>query len=241
MPHFTRSSSLWSKSQKWNSRISDFLVFGRTSDCGQRWTNIYIHIINLFFSCHVWILVCPVLRWSQVLMCGPDIMLQCSTFPSWWCVLHNQFHTRTRFFPPSQNNVHWWKCIFLLNMDARFGFHDILPIWWMFLVVVYQNLLELLLLALVGFLRPSLSGVLGKHTHRQRSPWMKRFSINQPTPDLKSNQVISLLLFSQSLSPDKSPHRKCDSLFQFINDARPPPFISSTSTDWFEADWFSSA
>lgn len=60
----------------------------------------------------------------------------------------------------------------------------------------------------------------GGDTHHQ--PHLGRFSINQVTPDVKSNQVISLLLSSQSVSPDKSPHTNCDSLFQLINDAPPP-------------------
>lgn len=47
MPHFTRSSSLCSKSQKWNSKISVFLELGRVSDCEQKWKNInsYIHVM----------------------------------------------------------------------------------------------------------------------------------------------------------------------------------------------------
>lgn len=44
MPHFTRSSSLCSKSQKWNSKISVFLELGRTSDCRQRWKNVWIQV-----------------------------------------------------------------------------------------------------------------------------------------------------------------------------------------------------
>lgn len=60
--------------------------------------------------------------------------------------------------------------------------------------VFYQDLLELLLLALIRLLPPPLPGVLPrKHTHHGRSPWTERLSINQPTPDLQSNQVISLL------------------------------------------------
>lgn len=42
---------------------------------------------------------------------------------------------------------------------------------------------------------PHLSLVFWGNTHHQCSPWMKRFCINQPTPDLRSKQVIFLLLF----------------------------------------------
>lgn len=105
-------------------------------------------------------------------------------------------------------------------------FKDIWLISWNTLkhkLDVYQNLFQLLLLALVRFLPPSLPGILEENTHHQDSPWMKRLGINQLTPDLRSKRVISLLLFPQplSLSTDKSPHRKSDNLFQFINDAHP--------------------
>lgn len=47
---------------------------------------------------------------------------------------------------------------------------------------------------------PHLSLVFWGNTHHQHSPWMKRFSINHQTPDLRSNQVISLCFCPLRLS-----------------------------------------
>lgn len=81
---------------------------------------------------------------------------------------------------------------------------------YLFVIPVYQNLLELLFLTLIRFLPPSLSGVLGKHTHHQFLPWMKLLSINQ-IMEVKLGHH-STFDSSVSLYPDKSPHRKCNSL-----------------------------
>lgn len=169
------------------------------------------------------------------------------TFPTCWCVLHNHLHTPICFFPPFTESCH--NCIFFLCMDDR----NISLISWNFLkhkLDGFRKKKKMLLFTRISWSSssshssgsfPHLSLVFWGNTHHQHSPWMKRFSINQLTPDLRSNQVISLLLFSRSfsLSTDKSPHTKSDSLFQFINNAR-LLFISSTSTDWFETDWFCS-
>lgn len=119
---------------------------------------------------------------------------------------------------------------FLPCMDDTFGFPDILLIWWNLLkhkLHVRRSLFTRISSSSSSSHSsgsfPHLSLVFWGNTHHQRSPWTKRFSINQLTPDLRSNQVISLLCLS--LSTDKSPHRKSDSLFQFINDAQPPIYI----------------
>ena len=78
-------------------------------------------------------------------------------------------------------------------------------------VVVYQDLLQLLLLTLVRFLRPSLSGVLQKHSNMTLDEMVWHQSA-----DLRSQKVVPLCLF---LSADESPFRKSDSLFHFINEA----------------------
>lgn len=65
-----------------------------------------------------------------------------------------------------------------------------------------------------------------KNTHHPHSPWIRLLSINHPSPDLRSHQVISPSLSLSFLSPlsvylssDKSPHTKSDSLFHLIKDA----------------------
>lgn len=178
------------------------------------------------------------------LICRLNIMLQSVLiiFPRWLCVLHNQLHTPTCFFPPSQTHVASGAMRFLFGRYIWISRH------LAHFVAFPGTQAGCVFLSSLLFTRiswssssshssgsfPHLSLVFWGNTHHQRSPWMKRFSINQLTPDLRSNQVIPLVLFSPSpsLSADKSPHRKSDSLFQFINDAH-LPFISSTSTDWF--------
>lgn len=198
---------------------------------------------------------CPIVRWKMRnlkynqkvtgLICRLNITLQSviMTFPRWLCVLHNPLHTPTCFYPHSQNHVASGEMCFFLCMEDM----------WIWISGHFAHFVEFpetqagcflsLLFTRISWSSssshssgsfPHLSLVFWGNTHHQRSPWMKRFSINQLTPDLRSNQVISPVLFSPSpsLSTDKSPHRKSDSLFQFINDAH-LPFISSTSTDWF--------
>ena len=90
-------------------------------------------------------------------------------------------------------------------------------------VVVYQNLFELLLLALIWFLPPSLPGVLGKHTSSTLT--LDETVQHQSTDSWSKVKTGHLPAFVPSMSTDESPHRKSDSLFQFINDAHPPVYI----------------
>lgn len=185
------------------------------------------------------------------LICGLDIMWQSdlilSLFQHAGVSFITTFTLPSVSFPLSQNHV---TIVFSFCAWTIETFHSFRGISWNTSWMVLEKKKKMLLFTRISWSSssshssgsfPHLSLVFWGNTHHQHSPWMKRFSINQLTPDLRSNQVISLLLFSRSfsLSTDKSPHTKSDSLFQFINNAR-LLFISSTSTDWFETDWFCS-
>lgn len=108
------------------------------------------------------------------LICGLDIMWQSdlilSLFQHAGVSFITTFTLPSVSFPLSQKHV---TIVFSFCAWMIETFHSFRGIsWntsWMVLekkknVVVYQNLLELLLLTLIRFLPPSLPGVLGKHT-----------------------------------------------------------------------------
>lgn len=124
-------------------------------------------------------------------------------FPTWWCVLHNKHYTSPYFDPPSQNHGSFSKIRGI--------------VWIMDLAFVEFPETKAGCFSLFGlllfYLPESLAAPLPR-THlvpSPISPWcsgkthiinahlgLKRFNINQLTSDVRSKQVISLLLLCVS-------------------------------------------